>query len=272
MGIIVKNLNYYYRDNINVLDDISFTIEKGQWVSIVGHNGSGKSTLAKVLCTLFPLKSGFVSVDALEITDENLVNVRRKFGVVFQNPDNQFVGTTVFDDIAFGLQNIGLPKEEIYYRIDKYLEIVGMKNFKHREPHSLSGGQKQRVAIAATLALEPDYIIFDEATSMLDPIGRSEILKLIQYIHSTNTTTIISITHDLEEAILSDRIIALNKGKIVYNDKAQNMVDHIGLFNEIGVLIPFSLKLSNDLKNRGMDIDLTIDESELIDKLWQLNL
>ncbi len=269
MGIVIEGLNYKYNNNNQVLFDINLDIKDGEWVSIVGHNGSGKSTLTKILCTLYSHRDGKVYIDGIELCDENLIAIRRLFGVVFQNPDNQFVGTTVFDDVAFGLQNLGLDKNEIYYRVDKYLEIVGMKNFKHREPHTLSGGQKQRVAIAATLALEPKYLIFDEATSMLDPIGREEVLELIKYISSTNESTIIVITHDLEEAVLSDRIVALNKGKIVYDDIPNNIVNNIDLFNEIGVLVPFSLKLANDLKSRGVDLDLTIDESELIKKLCQ---
>lgn len=269
MGIVVKELNYSYRDERQVLFDINLSINKGEWVSIVGHNGSGKSTLTKLLCTLYMHKEGSIVVDDLEMNEENLIAIRKKFGVVFQNPDNQFVGTTVFDDVAFGLQNLGLDRQEIYYRVDKYLEIVGMSQFKHREPHTLSGGQKQRIAIAATLALEPEYIVFDEATSMLDPIGRDEVLGLIKYISSTENSTIIVITHDLNEAVLSDRIIALNGGKIVFDDVPEKIVDEIELFNEIGVLVPFSVRVSNDLKKLGFDIDVTISESELIDKLCQ---
>ncbi len=269
MGISIKNLSFKYNDQNKVLHDINLDIETGEWVTIVGHNGSGKSTLTKVLCTLFCYEEGEIIVDDVLLCEENLIDIRKKFGVVFQNPDNQFVGTTVFDDVAFGLQNIGVEKDEIHYRVDKYLEIVGMKNFKHREPHTLSGGQKQRVAIAATLALEPDYLIFDEATSMLDPVGREEVLELIKYIHSTKESTIIVVTHDLEEAILSDRIIALNKGYKVYDDIPKKICSNVKLFNEIGVLVPFSLKLSSDLKARGVEIDLTIDESELIKELCQ---
>ncbi len=269
MGIAIKNLDYKYSNDVQVLFDINLDIQDGEWISIVGHNGSGKSTLTKILCTLYTHKQGQIMIDGIELCEENLIAIRKLFGVVFQNPDNQFVGTTVFDDVAFGLQNLGLDKDEIYYRVDKYLEIVGMKNFKHREPHTLSGGQKQRVAIAATLALEPKYLIFDEATSMLDPIGREEVLELIKYISSTKESTIIVITHDLEEAILSDRIVALNKGKIVYDDVPSEIVNHVELFNEVGVLVPFGVKLAGDLIKRGVNLELTIDESELINKLCQ---
>lgn len=267
MGIVIKDLNYQYNNGTQVLNDINLEIKKGEWISIVGHNGSGKSTLAKLLCTLLDVKKGNLSVDDIEYNEDNLISVRRKFGVVFQNPDNQFVGTTVFDDVAFGLQNIGLDKEEIYYRVDKYLDIVGMSAFKKREPHTLSGGQKQRVAIASSLALEPEYLILDEATSMLDPNGRDDVLRLIEHIHTLETTTIIAITHNLDEAICGDRIVALNGGKIVYDGDVKGIKDNVSLFNEIGVLVPFALKLSTDLRERGINIDLCIDESELIDKL-----
>lgn len=270
MGIVVENLSYMYSE-VEVLKNISFSIESGEWVSIVGHNGSGKSTLAKILCTLLEFEHGNITIDETAINLDNLLSVRRFFGVVFQNPDNQFVGTTVFDDVAFGLQNIGLLKEEIYYRVDKYLEIVGMSGFKHREPHTLSGGQKQRVAIAASLALEPKYLIFDEATAMLDPTGRNDIINLIKHVHSLGTT-IISITHDLDEAIQSDRIIALNAGEIVFNDTPNATIDHCELFNEIGVLIPFALRLSTDLIAKGLDIKLCVSEEELGEQLCQLGL
>ncbi|MFV0499840.1 MAG: energy-coupling factor transporter ATPase [Bacilli bacterium] len=269
MGITIKGLSHHYKEEKQVLTNVDLTIKKGEWVSIVGHNGSGKSTLAKILCTLLEKRTGDVTVDGIKYQDDNLIEVRRKFGVVFQNPDNQFVGTTVFDDVAFGLANIGLPKDEIYYRVDKYLDIVGMSAFKKREPHTLSGGQKQRIAIASSLALEPEYLILDEATSMLDPNGKSDVTRLIKYIHSLQSTTIISITHNLEEAIMSDRIVALNKGNIVYDGSVEGLKDNIELFTNIGVLVPFSLKLSNDLRNRGVNIDLCTNVEELIAKLCQ---
>lgn len=267
MGIVIKDVSYQYNNEVSVLDGVNLEIKKGEWISIVGHNGSGKSTLAKILCTLLEAKSGSLNVDGINYNQDNLIDVRRKFGVVFQNPDNQFVGTTVFDDVAFGLQNIGLDKDEIYYRVDKYLDIVGMSSFKKREPHTLSGGQKQRVAIASSLALEPEYLILDEATSMLDPNGKSDVLRLINHVHSLETTTIISITHDLDEAICSDRVVALNKGQIVFDDHPTKIKNDIELFNSIGVLVPFALKLSSDLQKQGFDIELCINESELIDKL-----
>lgn len=267
MGIKISNLSHKYNDSETVLNDVSLEINHGEWISIVGHNGSGKSTLAKILCTLLEVKSGEICVDDYVYGIDDLIAIRRKFGVVFQNPDNQFVGTTVFDDVAFGLQNLGLSKDEIYYRVDKYLDIVGMSNFKKREPHTLSGGEKQRVAIASSLALEPEYLILDEATSMLDPNGRSDILKLIRHIHSLETTTIIAITHNLDEAICGDRIVALNNGVKVFDDKVGKIVDNIELFNEIGVLVPFALKVSDDLKKRGINIDLCISEDELVKQL-----
>ncbi len=269
MSIVIKNLSHKYNDSENVLKDINLTINKGEWITIVGHNGSGKSTLAKILCTLLQNQVGELSVDNISYNEDNLYDVRKKFGVVFQNPDNQFVGTTVFDDVAFGLQNIGIDKEEIYYRVDKYLDIVGMSGFKKREPHTLSGGQKQRIAIASSLALEPEYLILDEATSMLDPNGKNDIMCLIDHIHNLGSTTIIGITHDLDEAICSDRIVALNKGEIVFDGKAEDIKDNIELFNSIDVLVPFALKLSDDLRKKGIDIDLCIDEKELVESLCQ---
>ncbi len=271
MSIEITNLKYKYAEE-KVLQGINLNIEKGKWVTIVGHNGSGKSTLIKILSTLFSIQEGSIKVDGVDLNEDTLLQIRKKFGVVFQNPDNQFVGTTVFDDVAFGMQNLSLPKEEIFYRANKYLELVGMNDMKKREPHTLSGGQKQRIAIASVLALEPEYIILDEATSMLDPQGKSEVLELIKYIRETSTATIISITHDLNEALLGDEIIALNKGEIVLSGKTEIMKDNITLFEDIGLSVPFILKLSNDLKKRGMNVSSTFDFERLVNELCQLML
>ncbi len=269
MGIEIRNLKFKYSET-EVLKGIDLTVKKGSWVTIVGHNGSGKSTLVKVLSTLFTMQEGSIEVDGVTLDNENLLQIRKKFGVVFQNPDNQFVGTTVFDDVAFGLQNLSVPKEEIFYRVNRYLELVGMSDMKQREPHTLSGGQKQRIAIASVLALEPEFIILDEATSMLDPQGKEEVLELVKYLRETSTATIISITHDLNEALLGDEIIALNKGEIVLSGKTDIMADNIDLLESIGLSVPFVLKLSNDLKEQGVNIDSTFDFERLVEELCRL--
>ncbi len=266
MSIEIKNLKYKYED-YEALKGIDLSIQKGKWITIVGHNGSGKSTLVKILSTLYTLQNGEIIVDGVSLSENTKLDIRKKFGVVFQNPDNQFVGTTVFDDVCFGLQNLSIPKDEIFYRVNKYLELVGMSNMKTREPHTLSGGQKQRVAIASVLSLEPEYIILDEATSMLDPQGRSEVLELVKYINETTNTTIISITHDLDEAILGDEIVALYDGKVVKTGTSDQICDNIGLFEKIGLSVPFVLKLASDLKNLGLDVPLTYDLDRLVKSL-----
>ena len=213
--IKVSDLSFSYNQEDEALKKINLSVEKGSWVSILGHNGSGKSTLSKCLVGLLAPTSGEIFIDGQQLDEKNLPHIRKKIGIVFQNPDNQFVGVTVKHDIAFGLENQCLPHDEMMERINHYAKLVGMEDFLNKEPHHLSGGQKQRVAIAGALAMEQDILILDEATSMLDPEGTREIVELIKYLNKTLNKTIITITHDLSFAGLSDRLIVLKDGEVI---------------------------------------------------------
>ena len=213
--VSLENIQYKYEGQTDfALNDVSFDIYEGEWLAIVGHNGSGKSTLAKLLNGLLYTTTGTITVNEKELSEETVWDVRRQIGMVFQNPDNQFVGTTVQDDVAFGLENAGVPQEVMVERVQSALSLVKMNHFLNQEPHHLSGGQKQRVAIAGVLALQPDIIILDEATSMLDPRGRTEVIDTVRELMKEQKITVISITHDLEEAVKADRIIVMNQGKL----------------------------------------------------------
>ena len=251
--IEVKNLVFSYRkQQKETIADVSFVVEKGQYLSIVGHNGSGKSTLAKLLIGLLSPKSGEIIVDSLPLNKDNLKAIRKKVSLVFQNPDNQFIGATVEDDIAFGLENRQIPHNEMQAIIDKYAEAVGMQDYKDKEPSHLSGGQKQRVAIAGALALNPDILILDEATSMLDPRGKREIRELIEKMRKNNRDlTIISITHDIEEAYQSDEIIILSEGKVVMQGTPKEVFKDESKIEQYNLDYPFILKLVNGLKEAG---------------------
>lgn len=273
--ITLENIMYRYNNDQenNILDDVSFTIEKGEWVTIIGANGSGKSTLVKTLNGLNVPQNGNVIIDGLALNEENIWAIRQKVGMVFQNPDNQFVGSTVADDVAFGLENIGMPRDEMIVKIDQALEQVGMQNFKMHEPARLSGGQKQRVAIAGILALAPDIIVLDEATSMLDPKGRAEVLATVQAIKEQNNLTVISITHDLNEAAQADRIFVMEKGQIKYENKPEEIFklgDHLV---ELGLNVPFVEQLKTALITRGLELpDEYMTEERLVEYLWKSDL
>ncbi len=273
--ITLENIMYRYNNDQenNILDDVSFTIEKGEWVTIIGANGSGKSTLVKTLNGLNVPQNGNVIIDGLALNEENIWAIRQKVGMVFQNPDNQFVGSTVADDVAFGLENIGMPRDEMIVKIDQALQQVGMQNFKMHEPARLSGGQKQRVAIAGILALAPDIIVLDEATSMLDPKGRAEVLTTVQAIKEQNNLTVISITHDLNEAAQADRIFVMEKGQIKYENKPEEIFklgDHLV---ELGLNVPFVEQLKTALITRGLKLpDEYMTEERLVEYLWKSDL
>lgn len=273
--ITLENIMYRYNNDQenNILDDVSFTIEKGEWVTIIGANGSGKSTLVKTLNGLNVPQNGNVIIDGLVLNEENIWAIRQKVGMVFQNPDNQFVGSTVADDVAFGLENIGMPRDEMIVKIDQALEQVGMQKFKMHEPARLSGGQKQRVAIAGILALAPDIIVLDEATSMLDPKGRAEVLATVQAIKEQNNLTVISITHDLNEAAQADRIFVMEKGQIKYENKPEEIFklgDHLV---ELGLNVPFVEQLKTALITRGLELpDEYMTEERLVEYLWKSDL
>ncbi|CVN40101.1 energy-coupling factor ABC transporter ATP-binding protein [Streptococcus pneumoniae] len=270
--IDVKNLSFRYKENQNYYDvkDITFHVKRGEWLSIVGHNGSGKSTTVRLIDGLLEAESGEIVIDGQRLTEENVWNIRRQIGMVFQNPDNQFVGATVEDDVAFGLENQGLSRQEMKKRVEEALALVGMLNFKKREPARLSGGQKQRVAIAGVVALRPAILILDEATSMLDPEGRRELIGTVKGIRKDYDMTVISITHDLEEVAMSDRVLVMKKGEIESTSSPRELFSRNDL-DQIGLDDPFANQLKKSLSQNGYDLpENYLTESELEDKLWEL--
>lgn len=269
--IKVENLCFEYEPGLKTIHNISFQIKKGEYVTILGHNGSGKSTIAKLLIGLLEKKSGNIIIDHKELNLENLYKIREKIGIVFQNPDNQFIGATVRDDIAFGLENICIPREKMDELIERYAKRVRMDQFLDHEPTKLSGGQKQRVAIAGILAMSPSIIILDESTSMLDPRGRKEINELIRELKEDKEMTIISITHDIEEAKNADRILLLNKGEIVGDDQPETLLMNEKLLLDLHLDTPFALKVSRKLKAQGIQINETLNVEELEKQLCQLH-
>lgn len=270
--IEVKDLCFEYDPGLKTIDHISFNIQKGEYVAILGHNGSGKSTIAKLLIGLLEKKSGTICIDNYELNMENLYKIREQVGIVFQNPDNQFIGATVRDDIAFGLENICIPRDEMNHLIETYAKKVRMEKFLDHEPTKLSGGQKQRVAIAGILAMSPSIIILDEATSMLDPRGRHEINELVREIKNDREMTIISITHDIEEAKNADKIILLNEGKIMNIGSPDEILTQVDILDELKLDIPFALKVSQQLNDKGIKIKETLNIEELEKQLCQLNV
>ena len=240
-----------------------------EWIAIVGHNGSGKSTLAKLMIGLLFPEEGDVNVFIEKLTEDNIWEIRSQMGFVFQNPDNQFVGSTVQDDVAFALENNGVPFEEMVTRVHDALAQVNMSDFLDQEPHHLSGGQKQRVAIAGALALHPKLLIMDEATSMLDPQGRNEVIHLVEELKRKTGLTVISITHDLEEALLADRIIVMNKGKVLTVGTPEQIFARGNELEEIGLDLPFALRVSSLLRENGMELaGEHMTEEELVNELW----
>lgn len=270
--IDVKNLSFRYKESQEYYDvkDITFHVKRGEWLSIVGHNGSGKSTTVRLIDGLLEAESGEIVIDGQRLTEENVWNIRRQIGMVFQNPDNQFVGATVEDDVAFGLENQGLSRQEMKMRVEEALDLVGMLDFKKREPARLSGGQKQRVAIAGVVALRPAILILDEATSMLDPEGRRELIETVKGIRKDYDMTVISITHDLEEVAMSDRVLIMKKGSIESTSSPRELFSRNDL-DQIGLDDPFANQLKHSLSQNGYDLpENYLTESELEDKLWEL--
>ena len=237
--IEIRDVHYSYNEEKKAIDGISFDIKKGDYVTIIGHNGSGKSTLAKLIAGLLPIKEGSIRIDGLEVNEENIARIRTRLGIVFQNPDNQFIGSTVKDDIAFGLENKQIESEKMEPIIREYAEKVGLTDYLDYEPQNLSGGQKQRVAIAGILAMKPDIIIFDEATSMLDPKGKKEIKRLMYELAEGDDITIISITHDIEEVLQSDDCVVLNKGKLFMHDTPEKVFADAEKLRKINLDVPF---------------------------------
>ena len=269
--ISIKNIHFNYQDQDTreALSDVSLDVYEGEWLAIIGHNGSGKSTLAKMMNGLLEASSGEIYIDGQLLTEDTVYEARRKVGMVFQNPDNQFVGTTVEDDIAFGLENIGMPRDEMVRKINTSLEMVRMTKFKEKEPARLSGGQKQRVAIAGMIALAPKVVILDEATSMLDPQGRFEVISTIQQLHKDKGITVISITHDLDEAAQADRILLMEGGKVNRIGKPSEIFEMGTALVDKGLDVPFSEKLKAILKEKGMNVpNEYLDEEGLVEWLW----
>ncbi|MEG0592813.1 MAG: energy-coupling factor transporter ATPase [Coprobacillus sp.] len=269
--IEIKDLSFEYEEGSKTIDHISFEIEKGTYTTILGHNGSGKSTIAKLLMGLLEKKDGDIIIGGYSLTEETLNDVRNLIGIVFQNPDNQFIGATVKDDIAFGLENTCVDPNLMDDIINEYAEKVNMLDFLEHEPTKLSGGQKQRVAIAGILAMAPSIIILDEATSMLDPKGKKEINALVQQLNKDKEMTILSITHDIEEAALSDHVILLSGGHIIDSGKPEDVLTKSQI-EELSLDIPFAYKVSKGLREKGIKIDDYIDREKLVKELCQLHL
>ncbi len=269
--IEIKDLSFEYEEGVKTIDNISFSIKKGSYTTILGHNGSGKSTIAKLLIGLLEKKSGDIIVGGIPLTEETLAEVRAQIGIVFQNPDNQFIGATVRDDIAFGLENTCVDPALMDGIIQEYAQKVNMADFLDHEPTKLSGGQKQRVAIAGILAMSPSIIILDEATSMLDPKGRKEINALVHQLNKDKEMTILSITHDIEEAALSDYVVLLSDGHIIDTGEPKDVLVKQKEIENLALDVPFAFKISQGLQQQGIQIDKYIDREKLVKELCQLH-
>lgn len=270
-----ENVSYKYPNtNDYVLSDISFQLKEGEWLTILGSNGSGKSTIIKLISAQLEVSDGSITLFDKKYNVENIAMIFNNIAVVFQNPDNQFVGSTVEEDIAFGLENKNVEPEEMNIIIEDVLTIVDMLEYRSHEPRDLSGGQKQRVAIAAALALKPKLLILDEATSMLDPLARESILNYIKRINKDNNLTVLSITHDVEELKYSDSILLLNKGKIITKDRANNIIQNKQLLEKYELEIPLLYKLKDDINKKiGRKVfDVTDNLDVTVDKLCELIL
>ncbi|MDD4193777.1 MAG: energy-coupling factor transporter ATPase [Acholeplasmataceae bacterium] len=263
--IKIEGVSFSYNRRDDALSEVSLDIEKGSWTSILGHNGSGKSTLSKLMVGLLSPSKGSIMIDGLVLNEENLSKIRKKIGIVFQNPDNQFVGVTVKHDIAFGLENQCIPHDEMKQKIMQYAKLVNMEDFLDKEPHQLSGGQKQRVAIAGALAMEQDILILDEATSMLDPEGTLEIIELIKHLNKHLNKTIITITHDLSFAAQSDHLIVLKDGKVILEGLPKDVFKEEDLLKSSHLELPFELAIFNELVRQKPE------DKKLLEALWAYN-
>lgn len=270
--ITLNDVTFTYEDQEQpTLKQVSFHVKRGEWLAIVGHNGSGKSTTVRLIDGLLEVTSGEILIGGERLTAENVWKMRQKIGMVFQNPDNQFVGATVEDDVAFALESKGVPRDEMLKRVDEALSLVGMSEFKTKEPARLSGGQKQRVAIAGALAMRPDILILDEATSMLDPKGRLELIQVIQDIRDQFDMTIISITHDLDEIALSDRVLVMKKGQVALDTTPRQLFEKGDELLPLGLDRPFTSTLIDHLSDVGIKLSSDyLTEKELEDELWEL--
>lgn len=274
--IKIKNISFTYPESDSpAIDQLSFEIPRGSWTSIIGHNGSGKSTIVRLINGLLvpnENEDSFIEVDGTKLTDDSVWDIRNKVGVVFQNPDNQFVGATVADDVAFGLENRGVPRSEMVKIVPEAIKAVGMTDYTHTEPANLSGGQKQRVAIAGIIAIRPKVIILDEATSMLDPEGRNRILKTVHQMQDDYNLTVIAITHDIDEASLADNVIVMDDGHLITQGTPKDVFAQAELLKEIGLDIPFYMQVKQALLENEFPIPEQVNsEKELIKYLCQLN-
>ena len=274
--IKIKNVSFFYPESdAPAIDNISFNVKRGSWTSIIGHNGSGKSTIIRLINGLLvPDESGSpsIEVDGIKLTDDTVWEVRDRVGIVFQNPDNQFVGATVADDVAFGLENRGIPHSEMVKIVPEAIKAVGMSEYANSEPANLSGGQKQRVAIAGILAIKPKIIVLDEATSMLDPEGRNQILSIVQDMKDKYDLTVISITHDIDEANMADQVLVMNDGKLITQGSTKTVFSQVSLLKSIGLDVPFFEQIKEKLQQDAIKLPDNLDsEKELINYLCQLN-
>ena len=258
---------------IPALKSLNLSVKQGEYISVLGHNGSGKSTLAKLLNLILIPTSGKIFIDGKDVSDaelseDDVFEVRKKIGMVFQNPDNQIVATVVEEDVAFGAENLGLPREEIRRRVVSALNVVGMQDHARHAPHKLSGGQKQRVAIAGVIAMRPQVIIFDESTAMLDPIGRKSVMDIMEKLNREEGITVINITHYMEEAARADRVIVINDGEMILDGTPKEVFSKVELLHDIGLESPQSTELVRLLKQAGLDVDVyAISEQECIDTI-----
>lgn len=271
--IKIENLSFSYdseNEQNKTINNISINIKRGSYTVIVGHNGSGKSTLAKLLIGLLEPSSGKIYVDNEELNNKSIYKIRNKIGIVFQNPDNQFIGATVEDDIAFGLENHCVEQEKMQEIIEEYASKTGMIEYLKKEPSKLSGGQKQRVAIAGVLAMRPDIIILDEATSMLDPKGKREIKELIKKMRDlVPNITIVSITHYISEAVMSDYIIIMNKGEVYAEGRPKDIFSDEEKLTSVGLQLPFTYKLQYELKKSNISLNLVMSTKEMVNEICQ---
>ncbi|QKS69703.1 energy-coupling factor transporter ATPase [Paenalkalicoccus suaedae] len=263
--ISVDSLSFRYQGaEQDALHDITFTVKKGEWLAVLGHNGSGKSTLAKCLNGLYLPSSGTVTAAGFDTrSDETVMQLRRRVGMVFQNPDNQLVATTVSDDVAFGLENAGIEREQMRKRVKESISLLGLTGLEASEPHRLSGGQKQRVALAGIMALEPDVVILDEATAMLDPKGRSEVLAMIHTLRERGVT-IITITHDVSEAVDADHLLVLKDGRTVTHAPPKEVFRDDAILAHAGLVAPYAVQVARALQARGIALPDVMTEEELV--------
>ncbi len=261
------------RELIKAVNGVNFQVEKGDFVAVLGHNGSGKSTLAKHINALLVPSEGTLWVDGIDTKDEEQVwDVRQRAGMVFQNPDNQIIGTIVEEDVGFGPENMGVPTEEIWERVEESLKAVGMLKYRHHSPNKLSGGQKQRVAIAGVVAMHPECIVLDEPTAMLDPNGRKEVIRTVRALNQVEDITVILITHYMEEVIYADKVIVMDDGKIVMTGTPKEIFSQVEILKSYRLDVPQATQLSWELKKAGLDLpDGILTREELVEALCHLN-